>query len=306
MISAISFSFSAVLISSNIFQIDKNPLTEKSTGVFLILISIPGMLWCGYFPAWIGYITRWTVNHHKWTHCKLSFFCWFFFRQFSSALLVIMSVEKFIALYFPLKARAICTVKTAKWVSGIAFFIYALYDGQHFITAKGDKDHVCGFNEPFKGYYHTFVRVNGVLYSYAPFAIMSVANIAIIYKFVKAKLASKPAGTESTNQAMSNAAMRGTAILITVSVTFIFLTGPANITSAVTRVPNQILMGVLYLFVSLNHSINALLYCIVGTKFRKEFIQKLCWFGRRNVASRGLSMTSKNTSVSKISSSNTP
>ena len=46
------------------------------------------------------------------------------------------------------------------------------------------------------------------------------ANWAIIDKFIKRD------GTESPNQTMSGAAMRGTAILITVSVTFIVLNGP--------------------------------------------------------------------------------
>ena len=136
------------------------------------------------------------------------------------------------------------------------------------------------YNEPFENYLQTYLRVDGVLYSYAPFAIMGTANIAIIYKFIKAKMASKWDGTESANQAMSSAAMRGTAILITVSVTFLILTGPATIVFAVTVFPSRILMGILYFGVALNHSINGFLYCIVGTKFRKEFIAKLCWFRR--------------------------
>ena len=52
---------------------------------------------------------------------------------------------------------------------------------------------------------------------------MSLANIAIIYKFIQAKMASKHGGTESTNQALANVAIRGTAILITVTMTFIII-----------------------------------------------------------------------------------
>ena len=208
-------------------------------------MSIPGTLWCGYFPAWIGYLTRWRVIHQAWTDCKFCLFCWYFFRQFSSALLVIMSIEKFIALYFPLKIRNICTVKTARWVSGIAFFIYALFNSQFFVTGKSDKIKVCTYDEPFDDYINIYIKVDGVLYSYAPLAIMGVANMAIIYKFIKAKLASKGAGTESTNQAMSSAAMRGTAILITVSLMFLVLTGPYNIMYAIDLYPNRILAGAL-------------------------------------------------------------
>ena len=54
---------------------------------------------------------------------------------------------------------------------------------------------------------------------------MVVVNLAIIYKFMVAKWKSKQGGIESTNQSLNKAAMKGTTMLITVSVTFIILTG---------------------------------------------------------------------------------
>ena len=91
--------------------------------LFLLTLCIWGLLWTGYFRAWIETITRQRVNAYGWTDCKLAYFCLYFFRHYSSALLVMMSVEKCIALYFPFKTRNICTVRTAKWTSGIAFVI---------------------------------------------------------------------------------------------------------------------------------------------------------------------------------------
>ena len=84
-------------------------------------------------------------------------------------------------------------------------------------------------------------------------------------------MASKHGGTEYTYHEM-----RGTAIFITVSITFLFLTDPANIAFAINITPNLVLLGVPYYSVALNHSINAFLYCAIGTKFRKEFIEELC------------------------------
>ena len=118
-------------------------------------------------------------------------------------------------------------------------------------------------------------KVDATLYSYLPFAIMGLANTAIIYKFVQAKLASKRGGTESTNQALGNAAMRGTAILITVTMTFLILTVPTNIVFAISLRVHPLLSPILYTLVTLNHSINGFLYCIVGTRFRKELIATL-------------------------------
>ena len=116
------------------------------------------------------------------------------------------------------------------------------------------------------------------------FAIMGLTNIAIIYKFIQVKLASKHGGTESTNQALDNVAMRGTAILITVTMTFIILTAPAQITFAITVNIHPLLSPFLYLAAALNHGINGFLYMIVGSKFRKELIATLRCIGKKNGA----------------------
>ena len=105
---------------------------------------------------------------------------------------------------------------------------------------------------------------------------MAFTNIAIIYKFVQAKLTNRRCGrTESTNHALDNAAMRGTAIMIIVTMTFIILTAPAQIFFAITLNIHPLIERFLYISVALNDSINGFLYRIVGTKFRKELIATL-------------------------------
>ena len=216
-----------------------------------------------------------------------------------------MSVEKCIALYFSFKTRNVCTVKTAKWASGIACVIFILFNSFWFFVIKLEKGKfltrniICIFENYFMKYFMVYERIDGVLYSFGPFVIMGFTNIAIIYKFVKAKLASKHGGTKSTNQALSNAAMRGTAILITVTMTFIILTGPSQVAFAITIHIHPLMLPFLCLSVALNHSINGLLYCIVGSKFRKELINTLCCNRRPTFVDRD-SETSKSTQVSSI------
>ena len=187
-----------------------------------------------------------------------------------------MSVEKFFALYFPLKTKTVCTVKMAKRVTIVAAVVFVAFDSQFFFIIRKHEENYCEFIKVSESYIMIFNRIDAVLYSFAPFAIIVLLNIAIIYKFVKAKLETVRAGiTESTNQALSKSAMRGTAILITVSVTFILLTSPANIMHSITHNPNQILQAVAYILACMNHSINAVLYCIVGSRFRQEVVKTL-------------------------------
>ena len=126
-----------------------------------------------------------------------------------------MSVEKFFALYFPLKTKSICTVKTAKRVTIVAAFIFIAFDSQFFFIMRKHKDNYCEFIRVSEDYTLALNRIDATFYSFGPFTIISLFNLAIIYKFVKAKLQSACAGTaESTNQALSKSAMKGTAILI--------------------------------------------------------------------------------------------
>ena len=221
----------------------KTQLNEKLSSVFVF----SGVLWFGYFPAWIMYITWCKTFPYDWTDCKLMTFGWNFFRQLSSALLVIMSVEKLIALYFPFKTQRICTVKTARRVSLFTVFMYAVFNSQYFFTIRTKSPGWCEDVYVSEGYATFREKLNPILYSYGPFYIMGFTNIAIIYKFVRAKLAAKSRGTESTNQALSNAAMRGTAILVSVSLMFIAFTAPHSIAYDIAEdLPHPIVGAVIF------------------------------------------------------------
>ena len=201
-----------------------------------------------------------------------------------------MSVEKCIVVYFPLKVRNICTVKTAKWACLVAAIVFFAFHCQWFFIIE-NRSNYCWYIEDSQRYVIILNRIDSIIYSFAPFAIMGLTNIAIIYKFIKAKMAVK-CGTESTNQALSKSAMRGTAILITISLTFIILTGPVSIYySLVEDSTDPIIYLTLHLPKTLNHGINSVMYCIVGSKFRKELVDLICCGGKKVSSKRGKSVT---------------
>ena len=237
------------------------------------------MLWFGTCFTWISYLTHWKVYPLAWTDCKLTDFMYYFFQQFSSALLVIMSLEKCFALYFPLKTKNRCTVKTAKWVTFFTTLIFVAFDSQFFIISKAVENRyskTCQYVMVPKNYQDILNKLSGVLYSFGPFAIMLTTNAAMMLKFVMAKCASSHSGSESTSQALSKSASRGISMSITVSLTFIILTGPASLLYSITDYPNRLLALALYILAGLNHGINGVLYCIVGTRFRNELLNLLC------------------------------
>ena len=188
-------------------------------------------------------------------------------------LLVLMSLEKCFAVYFPIKAKIICTVKTAKWTNGVSGVILAAYHSVNFFvfeSRKSSDGHFCGTIDID---FETINIIDTVLYSLGPFVLMSTANFAIVFKFMRAKCKTNIA--ESTSQALGKSATRGTAMVVTVSITFLLLTAPTAVYNGTYSSFSFNSMYRIYMNFTqyLNHSINGILYCIVGSKFRAEFLK---------------------------------
>ena len=186
-----------------------------------------------------------------------------------------MCVEKFFALYFPLKTRSICTVTMAKRVTFVATLILAGYNMQNFfirktrVFPKGPTR--CVPLNPSYGLINH--RIEYTLYSFALFTIMVLTNGAIIYTFMRASCARDQGGTESTNQALSKSANKGTAMLITVSLAFLILTGPSAVFAVISHQADPLQRAAIVILRYINHSINAVLYCVSGSRFRSELMK---------------------------------
>ena len=224
------------------------------------------MLWSGAFIAWIGHLTRWKIDPFVWTDCKLGYFFYRFGGHYSSMLVAVMSIEKLFALYFPLKAKSYCTVGTAKWVTGILAFIIAGLNFPSFILFEF-KHNMCVITK----HSHFFLLMDTILISLAPSVIMALANAAIIYKLMVIKYK----GMSRANESVSKSSTRGSVMVVTVSLAFIILTCPRAVDSALELgISTYPFGGVLVASMQyLNHSINGILYCIFGRKFRYELLK---------------------------------
>ena len=252
------------------------------------------------------------VDVFLWTKCKFAFFIMYFGFNYSSALLVIISVEKFLALYFPYKTKTICTVRIARRVILVTGVIFVAWDSQFFILGKATLN---VFGQKYCDYGNVSLDYTKILwgiliptsYSYGPFAIMILANFAIIYKFMVAKCRNRNGNTQSTNQALSKSATRGTTMLLTISFMFIILTGPIVLLNSIWPVENYPYLSfeISIILEYLNHAINGFLYCLSGSRFRNE-LKKLFLFQKRashlNCQSLSSNNQSNTTAVSEVGS----
>ena len=211
-----------------------------------------------------------------WTDCKLFYFLFQFGKHYSSVLLVLMSLEKCFAVYFPLKSKTVCTVRTAKWATSTVGIILAGNDVVYFFTVTSlfrisSGLHTCVTTGDYN---FTLQVLDYIFYSFAPFTLMSITNFAIVLKFMIAKCKSK--SKESTDQALAKSATRGIAMVVTVSITFLLLTAPVGLDNALLNVIRIGRIPFYRAFMNitqyLNHSINGVLYCIVGSRFRRDLL----------------------------------
>ena len=110
------------------YQIQQFELVSKKKVHIFLYLYITVVLWSGCFSGWVRHLTRSQVDPRQWTECKLFYFMFYLGNHLSSTLLVIMSVEKCFAVYFPLKSKTVCTVRTAKWATGIVGVVLAVYN----------------------------------------------------------------------------------------------------------------------------------------------------------------------------------
>ena len=186
------------------------------------------MLWSDGPRQIVEQATNLQIDIFVWTGCGFGYFLGYFGSTYSSVLLVIISLEKFFALYFPLKTKTVCTVSVARKVSLVTAIIFIGFNLQYFFITKKFHDvfgeHCHYGNVSWKYLNILFSIVDATLYSYLPFSIMTFTNVAIIYKFVTVKWRNRQGNTDSTSQALSKSATGGTTMLLITSFAFIILT----------------------------------------------------------------------------------
>lgn len=212
----------------------------------------------------------------------------------SNWILVSWTIERFIAVRFPLKATSWCTVqKVKKAISGLVVVCYLLNIPQLTETIT-----VLSLNAKRTFfYYHSFALFKSFVYMYVPIFILVFCNTVII---IKTKMALKRRSAYNSNQESLIKRTREqhqmTLMLLTVSVVFFLL----HLTQALAKIwralyPDplviffckiQSLLSVFnyivytstgYYVTDFQNSINFFLYCLFGRKFRNVINQLFCF-----------------------------
>ena len=279
-----------------VITIVKGKTGQSSSSLYLIALAVLDQY--NIFTAVLGshMIRSYTgfdyIRSHPWA-CKWAYFSIVTCAQSSFWLVAAMSLERAIVLNFPLKYKNKFNRRTTTRIIVIIFVFWALKN-LHMFWSQGavyEKDlrngtvikvSNCGIvHGPT---YHFNIRIRPWIDYVATFGaatVILISNFAIIYALFRSNKMHKTATVSKEGRSGSTQHRHMIAMLVTVSIAFLFLALPLQIiTILVPRNPNDVrsneaatadlLWSVGLLTNYGNNAVNFYLYCLSGTMFRKD------------------------------------
>ena len=286
-------------------------MQNVSAYVYLLVLSVTDslVLVIGLLRLWVANLLKYDIrNEANWV-CKLLLFSGYTISDYSAWLIVAVTAERFVAVMWPMSTLATNTsragVKRAIiLVVALVTIFFCINLHLFFTTAiefKGGESNFTNYTSfptctGANGFY-TLVNViwpwvDAVLYSVLPVIVLLVLNtLIIVVLFRKKRYRINQLNAVSSSQSLiskgGNDADKGnrlTVTLLAVSFTFLITTFPHSLMLIIVplRPTNLTVNTILFLKLLLtcsellmyvNHSINFYLYCITGTKFRRQFIK---------------------------------
>lgn len=264
----------------------------RSTSVYFYLLVLAFtdlcVLYVSGFKTWIRIVTDFELLHVSTFACKATLFLLLFCLHFSAWLVVLTTVDRFIAVWFPFKAAVWCSVGRARLLTVALMVIIGIYNVHVFWTMSlyiQSNGPSCMADPKDVFMRKPFEYLKLATYSILPFVIILTLNILIIARLKWSTLLLRKQDSSSLRSVPScyvSACLgrhaKVTYMLLAVSFTYLLLTGPFTI--VVLAVPSNpgpslraklmLVKAVCFLLMYCNHAVNFFLYCLTGRKFRYE------------------------------------
>jgi len=263
-------------------------LRRHTTALYLMVLAVvdTAVLYNWFVRNWTYAISGIDTRLLSVASCKIHTFCSYFFVDFESWILVLVSFERLFAVFAPHRVRNIFTKKSAI-IQITATGVFLVIVNLHFFWTQDLENGVC---DAIERRYMYFSRVwnwiDFVICSFAPFAIMLSSNVAIITRLVCLQKTKKQSSTNKRNNTM-------TLTLIIVTFVFFLTTGPLTVLVStgyywVQRANSNaelktlsVIWASFNILAYVNNAVNFILYCLSAPNFRKELAEMLhlekCW-----------------------------
>ena len=269
--------------------------TSSSTLVHLFVLALAdlGVLCSGLLRLWVLYVFDYDVRHISDFGCRFHMYFTYTIMDFSAWILVSVTCERVVCVYFPLHVKAWCTASRACWRLVLTFFVLSVVNCHMFwsygLSVK-DGELSCQLLDKRMYIYdrYIFVWVDLCFVSLLPFAIMIVCNIFIIrtlrrqyfYTHWNGSTLTKENAVYSSRNKKHTTTIR---LLLVVTSFFACSTMPASLVYIVeafvkrecawkTNAQVQLAWTVTYLLQFTNYAANFLLYTARSRKFRTKVL----------------------------------
>lgn len=275
----------------------RRPKIRKSVcSIYFIALSVSDLLvlYTGLLRQWIHKTFDVDIRHMGSAGCKIHTWLVYFFLDFSSWILVAVTVERVLLVWFPRKATVKCTKNLAKlslFVIGTCLLLvnsHILYGrGLDVTNTNGSSvvDYTCSFiSDHYEDFWtSTWPSVDLTIFCGGPFCFLLIGNILIFLKVLLTKRAVKRQCKNVVKTRKKDSKFSSMSImLLVVNTTFLLCNTPISVyligyETWVQKVHGReyvtleyLIWSVVNILMYLNNSINFLLYILSGSRFRNE------------------------------------
>ncbi|KAK6184032.1 hypothetical protein SNE40_006578 [Patella caerulea] len=213
--------------------------------------------------------------------CKLFFFMFRSSKMTSSWFVVFLCLEKFVAVWFPLKTKFICTKRNA-YIGLVLVYIFLFSFNGAWTFASRLANGACIPHYPEPAYLAEIFVVLGILfYCIIPICLLMIFTPLTCYKLFQRVKLQRTLGSGS--QKISEEVRKTTIMLLSVSIAYMVLVAPITVAHIVfylqglnifeaTQPGMVIYREIAQILEQLNYSINFFLYVICSKSFRDRVI----------------------------------
>ena len=265
-------------------------LRKHTTSVYLIALAVVDtfILYSNLPWAWIDALFNINVLNLSVAYCKISIFLLFYVIQLQAWILVCVNIERFTAVFLPLKAKKLFTKRSALIQMAIAASLLFMINSHIFWTqtlVDYGYGNTCAEHPDFVSFrLRVYSWVGMMLSPVVPSIIMFFSSIAMSVKlYMQSKIGGGSGGGKTTTVSI---------MLITVCLVFILCALPITIFLTNTEYflhrygccfSWRVIWPLLNMVMYTNNAINFILYSISGPRFRAELRQMFPWCKRHKV-----------------------
>ncbi|XP_025081517.1 probable G-protein coupled receptor 139 isoform X2 [Pomacea canaliculata] len=271
------------------------PFTSPS--IYVAALAISDNL-CLIAKTFLLQLTKEDVNVGP-AGCKTLYYMGNVFSIFSNWILVLMTVERFLAIRFPLKIGALCTRRRSMMTLVLLFVCVMALNIIYPVAAKDQingNDWICIFGKEFDQLMEkVWYWVDAFFYSIIPSILLSILNTLIILGIRRAtvihRALTEDGGSRKTASGQAAEKVRQqrqiTIMLFVLCVVFVVLTLPNSVffvyqrywdysVSTYETAKYLFVKQIIFLLSDMPHAINFFVYFISTKKFRDRFLDTIC------------------------------